>query len=614
MAGIVEKGFRGASQTRQTLPMSERTSEYRSPQESHPGKTIKQISFALACLEEGRHITRIISQLTTHQEIPRGTDVALIISDNGSRGAWNLIEGASTLQTLERKLQASVEDQPQLAEQLRVITGAQKQLRKLQYEETQSPTSLTEKKTDANYRLSQAASILSEELPTKQALLLNEFLERESRHRETLLDAMTHPHAFIAKTDILRSPLIGSEPTQRQIDTIKIYGEILSGKYDGLQAKGIRLKLASGSEMGNFGSVKEFARRAASQDFQDHHPDNSEKSHVIFIGDIDTDFARRKLIKGLVQGFSKNPDAPAMRAKLGLAWDRQGERRGQVVPLPVPTELGNLFGDITNFGIFFLEEGRHPSHIIPKGKGLSGLFRFPNLLIGPALIFRGDAAKINPAVDQGEDIEASAFLQLQYPHQKLPQNRHVRIGFNTRAVQHNPIELITNFHAAITPYWHQVLEQELGHDAHMEFRRNIFGYGHRLPLVGEIIRGVEEDRYGLRPHEYVSQYLASSSGRFRNSREFSGVEGERVSRFSETVYDPKTKLYFKAKIATLPTGTDASVLKEDEYVARKLSPDETEQKKHKLYRGERIIEETFLIRTHLNPAHAPQRTLYIAEA
>ncbi len=230
--------------------------------EDSPGSIIKQVSFAIACIEEGPHITRVIKQLTKVQEIPSTTDILIAISDNGSRGAWTLIEGASTLQKMQDELEKSLN--PHQVSDFHQLTTIQKKVRKLQYQTVQSPTDVTlqNEKVLAEQDLAYVSEKLLDTTHGEQNPLLQHFLIGESYYRSDLLLAMASPEVFIKQTDAnpLHPRLIpNQEPTFWQKETIRIYAEMFSGKYDKLPHN-IRIKLATGSEQGNFGSVEEVAR------------------------------------------------------------------------------------------------------------------------------------------------------------------------------------------------------------------------------------------------------------------------------------------------------------------------------------------------------------------
>lgn len=503
---------------------------------------IAQFSMAIASFEEGQHVDRMMGILSK-QTLPKA-DFLVVISDNGSRGAWSIIEPESVITTkrlhLEKELGAKG-----LGNSFLTLLQEEEEARSLslftQHDNGLAAHNLQEVLTKRDTILTS----ITQDIPLSLQQQLGEYITLEDAQRNLLAHALQDPTKHIQEADTERPPRIPHQkPTREQQETVAAYARVLLGAYDDPE-KDFRIALVQGSETGSFGSVKRFGLEAAKRDFSIHHPGKSVKEHVIMIGDMDTD-VNEQFVGNVVNSFVQNPEKNALLVQpyaVNEKQDKHGKiqlRRSRLIPPPIPA----LFMDFTNMRSFIREHKRYPGQFLPKERGKSELFGY-HLHPGPALIFRGDVFENQQQLllqtdGQGEDIAATFRYQRLYGTKQTITDTSFGYGFNMRGHETkdylkeflaHPITFVKGIAGGrvrelVIPYQHRVLEQEMGEKPFHEFLQGINGYMKRKSLVGLLIREAEEQVFPQLAH---TDYVVHRSVRMRGKALTPNIEkGERI--------------------------------------------------------------------------------------
>ena len=233
------------------------------PKEKKVRQPISQFSMAIACLEEGQYIDRMMGILRK-QTLPQATDFLVVISDNGSRGTWSIVEPESVLTAKRQALESTLGEKGLGTSFLTV----------LQEEEKARNLSLTiNHQQELQQTLAKRNSLffgLQQALPENTQQQLAEYISLEDMQRNLLTDTLSQPKQQIEKADAIRPPRIpDQEPTREQQETLAAYARIFLGAYDNPE-KDFRIAIVQGSETGSFGSVKRFGIEAVKKDFSHH--------------------------------------------------------------------------------------------------------------------------------------------------------------------------------------------------------------------------------------------------------------------------------------------------------------------------------------------------------
>lgn len=601
--------------------------------ETNPASHIVQVSLSIACLEEGLHIPRVMEKLTK-----RGTlgerDLLVVISDNGSRGAMELIESENNLaharSSLLQQLQTT---NPTLAEGFGEYVQKSARLRNLQMKVLEEPT-IPVLHEYSSLLTSQPTLIdtLTQGLPASLSAQFYQYAQAEDLQRSALATGLKTPEEIISRAEEKEHyhythHLKGTDayekhkgPKDDQLETIRAYSQILSGKYQ--DDPNVRVQLVGGSETGSFGSARKFGVEAIERDFDTHHPGVDLQSHAVVGGfDMDSDFSE-DLPGKIATSFEANPQAKLILPDLDGTEDLgngvigETSRSKWLRRLPGYRKIGIFLVDQLNGEAYFGRENRTSRHYAPAGvAGISAKkFGYPNLHIGPFICVRGDAMKQAPFEEvaaQGEDFFETIKLRRLYPQpQHEVHDPNIVIHFNFRGYLLRELLNYMNEESqdrGVVPYKHKVLEAILK-EKFPEFHNRLNGHMKRETLVGELTRRIEEERYGLSPNEYlVTQIWDSQRAQRRQSRKLQS--NERIIIASDVP--------LKQDVLAVVAKVDGVELAENEYISKRIH---TEKQRQKIlrgkYKGERIITvdgKDYLVRTHMHETDDLPERIRIAQ-
>lgn len=609
-------------------------SEQFAVKEKNPAQHIAQVSFSIACLEEGLHIPRVMKKLTRYGA-PAGKDLLIVISDNGSRGAMELIEPENNLiQARSSLLHTLQTTHPDLVEGFGDYVQKSAALRNLQMQILEEPTISTLHEY-SSLLTSQPTLIdtLAQGLPATLSSQLYQYAQAEDLQRSSLATGLKKPEEIIDRAEEnehyhYTHHLKGTDSyekhaasTEDQKETIRAYAQILSGKYQ--DDPHIRVELVGGSQTGSFGSARKFGVEAIERDFEQHHPDVDLQSHAVVGGfDMDSDFSE-DLPGKIATSFETNPYAkfilPQLNGTEDLGEGKVGEtpRSRLIRILPRYDRIGIFISDFLNGETYYNHENRSSKHYAPPGVvGFSAKrLGLPNLHIGPFICVRGDAMKQAPFEEvaaQGEDFFATAKIRRLYPekhHEIYDPNIVIHFNFRGYLLREllNFVDQDVQLDRGVVPYKHKVLEAIL-REKFPEFRNKVNGHMKREPLVGELTRRIDEERFTLAPNEYiVSQTWSTEDAQRRQSRRLQANERMIIA----------SDVPLKKDVLAIVAKVDGVELAENEYIAKRIV---TAKQKERIlkgqYKGERIITadgKEYLVRTHLHETDDLPERIRIAQ-